>query len=120
MSSAVRPSYGDIWIVELDPTRGHKQGGTRPAVVISTCAANTIELRGPATSGGVPTMANMADGDMIGTAPVDMARNDPDQHKDRGIAESRFYLPLLTRRHGRIHQMLMHLLYLGPGGFTLA
>lgn len=36
MSRPIRPSYGEVWIVELDPTRGHEQGGTRPVVVIST------------------------------------------------------------------------------------
>jgi mRNA interferase MazF len=36
MSSPVRPSYGDIWIVELNPILGHEQGGRRPAVVISS------------------------------------------------------------------------------------
>jgi len=24
-----------VWLVELDPTRGHEQGGTRPALVVS-------------------------------------------------------------------------------------
>jgi len=42
----------------------------------TACAANTPSLRGP----GAPMMANMADGDMMGTAPLDMARNDPDAH----------------------------------------
>lgn len=40
MSSPVRPSYGDVWIVELDPIRGHEQGGTRPAAVLSTTLLN--------------------------------------------------------------------------------
>jgi len=26
---------GDIWITELDPTRGHEQAGIRPALIIS-------------------------------------------------------------------------------------
>ena len=29
------PSRGDVWLVELDPTRGHEQAGRRPAAVIS-------------------------------------------------------------------------------------
>ncbi len=46
----------------------------------TACAANTSSLRGPGTTDGAPMMANMADGDMMGTAPLDMARNDPDAH----------------------------------------
>jgi chlorinating enzyme len=48
----------------------------------TACAANTPELRGPAGVGGAPMMASMPDGDMLSTAPMDMARNDPDQHDD--------------------------------------
>jgi phytanoyl-CoA hydroxylase len=44
------------------------------------CAANTPELRGVSADGGSPMMANMADGEMMSTAPMDMARNDPDLH----------------------------------------
>ena len=29
------PSRADIWLVNLDPTRGHEQGGTRPGLVVS-------------------------------------------------------------------------------------
>jgi phytanoyl-CoA hydroxylase len=46
----------------------------------TACAANTPSLRGPAAPGGAPMMANMADGDMLATAPMDMARNDPASH----------------------------------------
>jgi len=28
-------SRGDVWIADLDPTRGHEQAGRRPAVVVS-------------------------------------------------------------------------------------
>ena len=38
--SPLRPSFGDIWSVTLDPVRGHEQGGTRPAVVVSTNLLN--------------------------------------------------------------------------------
>jgi hypothetical protein len=48
----------------------------------TACAANTPELRGPALAEGAPMMASMPDGDMLSTAPMDMARNDPDQHDD--------------------------------------
>ena len=30
-----RPCRGDIWTVNLDPTKGHEQAGDRPAVVLS-------------------------------------------------------------------------------------
>jgi mRNA interferase MazF len=29
------PRRGEVWLVELDPTRGHEQAGRRPALVIS-------------------------------------------------------------------------------------
>lgn len=29
------PSRGDVWLVDLDPVRGHEQGRTRPALVMS-------------------------------------------------------------------------------------
>jgi mRNA interferase MazF len=30
-----QPSWGDVWLVDLDPTRGHEQAGRRPAVIVS-------------------------------------------------------------------------------------
>jgi phytanoyl-CoA hydroxylase len=51
----------------------------------TACAANTPSLRGVgATGDSAPMMANMADGDMLATAPMDMARNDPDSHDHEG------------------------------------
>jgi len=38
------PARGDIWLVDLNPTRGHEQAGRRPALVVSTNAFN----QGPA------------------------------------------------------------------------
>lgn len=38
------PSRGEVWFVDLDPTRGHEQGGRRPALVVSDDGLN----RGPA------------------------------------------------------------------------
>lgn len=29
------PSRGEIWLVSLDPVRGHEQAGSRPCVVVS-------------------------------------------------------------------------------------
>jgi mRNA interferase MazF len=31
----VQPSRGDVWIVDLDPTKGHEQAGRRPCLVVS-------------------------------------------------------------------------------------
>jgi mRNA interferase MazF len=30
-----RPSRGEVWQVDLDPTRGHDQAGVRPAAIVS-------------------------------------------------------------------------------------
>lgn len=46
----------------------------------TACAANTPSLRGVGPHGGAPMMANMVDGDMLSTAPMDMERNDPRSH----------------------------------------
>jgi mRNA interferase MazF len=29
------PSRGDVWLVDVNPTRGHEQAGTRPGLVVS-------------------------------------------------------------------------------------
>ena len=29
------PARGDVWLLELDPTRGHEQAGRRPALILS-------------------------------------------------------------------------------------
>ena len=34
------PSRGDLWLVDLDPIRGHEQGGNRPALVVSVDPLN--------------------------------------------------------------------------------
>jgi mRNA interferase MazF len=31
----VAPRYGEVWLCELDPVRGHEQAGRRPALVVS-------------------------------------------------------------------------------------
>ena len=38
------PSRGEIWLVDLDPTRGHEQAGRRPGLVLSVDSFN----QGPA------------------------------------------------------------------------
>ncbi|AFV12599.1 PemK-like protein [Thermacetogenium phaeum DSM 12270] len=35
------PLRGEVWLVDLDPVRGHEQAGKRPALVISVDAFNT-------------------------------------------------------------------------------
>ncbi len=30
-----QPSRGEVWLVDLNPTRGHEQAGRRPALVVS-------------------------------------------------------------------------------------
>jgi mRNA interferase MazF len=34
------PSRGEIWLVDLNPTRGHEQAGIRPALIISVDTFN--------------------------------------------------------------------------------
>ena len=36
----VQPARGEIWTVDLSPTRGREQSGTRPALVLSANAFN--------------------------------------------------------------------------------
>jgi len=33
--SSVEPSRGDVWDLNFDPTTGHEQAGTRPALILS-------------------------------------------------------------------------------------
>lgn len=35
-----RPARGEVWLVDLDPVRGHEQAGRRPALVVSVDALN--------------------------------------------------------------------------------
>ncbi|MDM8564743.1 type II toxin-antitoxin system PemK/MazF family toxin [Candidatus Halobeggiatoa sp. HSG11] len=35
MSKTLLPSRGEIWLVNLNPTRGHEQAGIRPALIVS-------------------------------------------------------------------------------------
>ena len=42
---AVEPRRGEIWLVELDPTRGSEIQKTRPVVVVSSDAMNMLPLR---------------------------------------------------------------------------
>ena len=31
----IQPSRGEIWLVDLNPTRGHEQAGKRPGLIVS-------------------------------------------------------------------------------------
>lgn len=35
MPAVIRPARGDLWLANLDPPKGHEQGGTRPVLVVS-------------------------------------------------------------------------------------
>ncbi|NLJ36638.1 MAG: type II toxin-antitoxin system PemK/MazF family toxin, partial [candidate division WS1 bacterium] len=38
--STPKPSRGDIWMLDLDPTRGHEQAGKRPGLIVSADPLN--------------------------------------------------------------------------------
>jgi mRNA interferase MazF len=38
---ATQPASGEIWRINLNPTRGHEQAGVRPALVVSVDAFNS-------------------------------------------------------------------------------
>ncbi len=52
------PSRGEIWMVDLNPTRGHEQAGVRPALVVSVDTFN----HGPAGLAVVLPMTSRAKG----------------------------------------------------------
>jgi mRNA interferase MazF len=35
-----QPARGEIWLADLNPTRGHEQAGRRPVLIVSTDAFN--------------------------------------------------------------------------------
>ena len=38
------PARGQVWLLDLNPTRGHEQAGTRPAIIISVDPFNQTAL----------------------------------------------------------------------------
>lgn len=40
----MKPARGDVWLVDLNPVRGHEQAGKRPALIVSVDLFN----QGPA------------------------------------------------------------------------
>ena len=57
----VSASRGDVWMIDLDPTRGHEQSGRRPALIVSVDqfnhGATGLVIVVPVTSRakGIPT-----------------------------------------------------------------
>lgn len=45
LSMTTNPKRGEVWLVQLDPTRGQEIQKTRPAVVISSEMFSSIPLR---------------------------------------------------------------------------
>ena len=35
MSTLPQPQRGEVWVVQLNPTRGHEQAGRRPVLIVS-------------------------------------------------------------------------------------
>jgi mRNA interferase MazF len=56
--SLPKPSRGEIWFLNLDPTQGREQAGSRPALVISVDAFN----QGPADLAVVLPVTSVAKG----------------------------------------------------------
>ena|SRR5579862_4668786 len=40
MTAPLAPDRGEVWLLDLNPVRGHEQGGTRPALIVSADAFN--------------------------------------------------------------------------------
>lgn len=38
------PVRGQVWLIDLDPTRGHEQAGTRPGLIVSVDQFNQTPL----------------------------------------------------------------------------
>jgi mRNA interferase MazF len=38
--TGTKPSRGDVWLLDLDPTRGHEQAGKRPGLIVSADPLN--------------------------------------------------------------------------------
>jgi mRNA interferase MazF len=36
------PLRGEVWMIDLDPTRGHEQGGKRPGLIVSDDVFNWV------------------------------------------------------------------------------
>lgn len=64
-----KPSRGDVWILDLDPVRGHEQAGRRPGLVVSVDELNHgpagLVVVVPVTTRdrGIPLHVRIAPGD---------------------------------------------------------
>lgn len=97
------PSRGEIWLVDLNPTRGHEQAGVRPALVVSVDAFN----HGPAGLAVVLPVTSRAKGIAL-HVPVDppeaglTMRSVIKTEAVRSVAVER-----LTRRLGQVSHATM-------------
>ena len=41
MDSRIEPARGDVWLIDLNPTRGREQAGRRPALIVSVDEFNS-------------------------------------------------------------------------------
>lgn len=97
------PSRGEIWMVDLNPTRGHEQAGVRPALVVSVDTFN----HGPAGLAVVLPVTSRAKGIAL-HVPVDppeaglTMRSFVKTEDMRSVAVER-----LTRRLGQVSDATM-------------
>lgn len=78
------PSRGEIWVVDLDPTQGREQRGTRPALVVSADAINN----GPAQLAVIVPLTTTARG-----VPLHVRIDPP----DGGVRDVSFAMVEMTR-----------------------
>ena len=97
------PSRGEIWMVDLNPTRGHEQAGVRPALVVSVDTFN----HGPAGLAVVLPITSRAKG-----IPLHVAIDSP----EAGLRMKSFVktedvrsvaIERLTRRLGQVTEATM-------------
>jgi mRNA interferase MazF len=92
------PSRGDVWLVDLNPTRGREQAGSRPALVVSVDPFNQgaaeLVIARPITSRSkdIPTHVQVSPPEGGLTLPSFIKREDI-----RSISKSR-----LVRRFGLV------------------
>lgn len=101
--SVALSARGEVWLVDLDPTRGREQRGTRPALVVS---ADHLS-QGPAELVIVPPLTKVAKG-MASHIPV--ARADSGLEHDSAVICEQVRCvsrDRLARRIGRVPAEVM-------------